>query len=315
MPKRKTLEEFIKQAKQVHGNKYGYSKVIYVNNHTKVCIICAEHGEFWQKPSDHLKGCGCPKCKGVSKLTKEEFIEKATSVHGNKYDYSKVEYVNNKTKVCIICPKHGEFWQKPNCHLSGDRCPKCSKYRNSYTTETWVQKAKEIHEDKYDYSKVNYLNAYTKVCIICPIHGEFWQTPLNHIFSQTICPKCSKIYPHSRLENKVFKFLLETYPNFDITREKKFEWLKNKTYLPLDFYIEGTNIAVEVQGEQHFKPISRFGGKKGFEERQFLDNLKKKLCEKHGITLLYISSKKKSTINFKKELKKKIDEATNTTKN
>ena len=130
MPKKKTREEFIKETTEKHGDKYDYSKVDYVNNYTKICIICPEHGEFLQTPSNHLSGQGCPKCKADKTrerliLSKEGFIKKARLVHGNKYDYSKVEYVNNRTKVCIICPEHGEFWQTPNHHLSGCGCPKC----------------------------------------------------------------------------------------------------------------------------------------------------------------------------------------------
>ena len=106
-------------------------------------------------------------------MLKEEFIEKARKVHGDEYDYSKVEYKNNKTKVCIICPKHGEFWQKPNSHLSsGQGCPKCGG-TCKIETEEWVKRAKKIHGDKYDYSLVNYKNYITKVKILCPKHGEF----------------------------------------------------------------------------------------------------------------------------------------------
>jgi len=123
---RKTTEQFIEEARQVHGDKYDYSKVEYVNSATKVCIVCPEHGEFWQRAGEHLKGKGCIKCAKHYKPTTEEFIEKARKAHGDKYDYSKVEYVNNKTKVCIICPEHGEFWQKPNNHLSGQGCPFCA---------------------------------------------------------------------------------------------------------------------------------------------------------------------------------------------
>ena len=186
--------DIIKRFINIHGNKYDYSKCEYTNFNTKVCIICPEHGEFWQTPGNHLKGQDCPKC-GSNKLMKNiemereenslSFPEKAKNTHGNKYDYSKVEYVNNRTKVCIICPEHGEFWQTPSSHLLGQGCPKCGIEKNiknkRKTNEWFVHKAREVHGDRYDYSKVNYVNNHTKVCIICPEHGEFWQTPMNHL--------------------------------------------------------------------------------------------------------------------------------------
>ena len=182
-------QEFIEKAKKIHGDKYDYSKVEYVNSHTKVCIICPEHGEFWQAPRHHLKGSGCPNCAGKIRLTTEEFIRRAKEVHGNRYDYSKVKYVNTRRKVCIICPKHGEFWQIPLHHLKGSGCPNCAgKIR--LTTEEFIRKAKEVHGDRYDYSKVEYINALKKVCIICPKHGEFWQTASEHLRGQG-CPKCA----------------------------------------------------------------------------------------------------------------------------
>ena len=104
-------EDFIKKAKAVHGDRYDYSKVQYVHNKTEVCIICREHGEFWQKPKNHLSGYGCPICSGRKKMRTSDFIKKARSVHGEKYDYSKADYKGNTEKVCIICPEHGEFWQ------------------------------------------------------------------------------------------------------------------------------------------------------------------------------------------------------------
>ena len=191
--KNKTNEEFIKEAKKVHGDKYDYSKVEYVNNKTKVCIICPKHGEFWQTPKNHLNGQGCIKCSyklraEKNQLTTEEFIEKARQIHGNKYDYSKVKYVNNKAKVCIICPEHGEFWQTANMHLQGNGCKICGGNKKK-TIEEFIKEAREIHEDKYDYSKVEYVNAYTSVCIICPKHGEFWQTPNGHLKGSG-CKKC-----------------------------------------------------------------------------------------------------------------------------
>jgi very-short-patch-repair endonuclease len=127
---RDTLEQFIEKARKIHGDKYDYSKVEYVNQMTKVCIICPEHGEFWQRPSNHLHGDGCPECSIVSRAKQrtssiEHFIENAKRIHGDKYDYSKTEYIDCHTKVCIICPVHGEFWQSPDGHLQGHGCSKC----------------------------------------------------------------------------------------------------------------------------------------------------------------------------------------------
>ena len=120
-----TQDEFIERAVAVHGNKYDYSKVIYAGTKKKVCIICPEHGEFWQKPYAHLAGQGCPKCANNQKIDKEEFIRRAREIHGDKYDYSKVDYKNNYTKVVITCPEHGDFKQFPHSHLQGNGCQKC----------------------------------------------------------------------------------------------------------------------------------------------------------------------------------------------
>ena len=204
MPKIMNTEQFIERAIKVHGDKYDYSKVKYVNSRTKVCINCPKHGEFWQTPNNHLSGNGCPSCaSGIQKDTKW-FIEKARRVHGDKYDYSKVEYADAFTKVCIICPKHGEFWQSPTNHTHKTHprgCPKCNGGLKA-TKDEFIKKARKVHEDKYDYSKVEYFNASTKVCIVCPKHGEFWQTPNAHLHGNR-CPKCwSEIKPSTLLSNK-----------------------------------------------------------------------------------------------------------------
>ena len=128
------------------------------------------------------------------KLTTEEFIEKAKLIHGNKFDYSKVEYVNTSEKVCIICPKHGEFWQRPNDHLSGYGCKKCATENNKkchiFTLSEVISMAKKVHGEKYDYSQSVYFGMNEKMYIICPIHGGFWQTPANHIHGGKGCKKC-----------------------------------------------------------------------------------------------------------------------------
>ena len=275
------LSEFIKKAKDLHKDKYDYSKVDYVNDRTKVCIICPEdgHGEFWQTPNAHTNGAGCPKCSSNYAPTTEEWIASARKVHGDKYDYSKVKYVNSVTKVCIICPEHGTFLQGPSQHLSGKGCSKCS---NNYspTKEEWITYAREVHGNKYDYSKVEYVNALTKVCIICPEHGEFWQGPHSHTKGQG-CPKCNL----SHLERCVMNYLDEKKITYDY--QTRFKWLGRQS---LDFYLPDYNVGIECQGEQHFFPVERFGGDKGLNKCKKRDKLKFKKCQKNGIKVLYYSN-------------------------
>ncbi len=129
----------------------------------------------------------------AKQLTTEEFIARAKAVHGDRYDYSKVEYVNNSTPVLIICPEHGVFEQRPNNHFNGNGCPKCARaaqsVRQAMSQDVWIERAKRIHHNKFDYSGVVYINNHTPIKIICPIHGEFFQTPANHIIGQG-CPTC-----------------------------------------------------------------------------------------------------------------------------
>lgn len=119
-------EIFIKRARVIHNNKYDYSKVEYKAVKDKVLIICPDHGEFSQTPDSHLNGQRCSKCSKVYRYNTSEWIEKANNVHGERYDYSEVVYVNNSTKICIICKEHGEFWQRPANHIKGKNCPKCT---------------------------------------------------------------------------------------------------------------------------------------------------------------------------------------------
>ena len=290
---RLSLSDFTKKAHEKHGDKYDYSKVKYENAITKVCIICTEpeHGEFWQLPSNHLSGQGCPKC-GVKNSSEkqtstiEEFIKKAKELHGDKYDYSKVKYENAITKVCIICtePEHGEFWQTPSSHLSGSGCPKCSLIDSANNRRSsksdFIKKANEVHGDKYDYSKVDYVNSVTKVCIICKEHGKFLQNPSNHAQGQG-CPKCNL----SHLERDVMNYLDEVGITYDY--QKRFDWLGRQS---LDFYLPDYNVGIECQGRQHFFPVEYFGGKEGLNECKKLDKHKFKKCQKNGIKVLYYSN-------------------------
>ena len=242
---RLTTEEFIIRANKIQGNKYDYSKVEYVDYMTKVCIICPEHGEFWQTPNKHLLGQGCPKCGNTKKLTLTEFIERSRKIHVDKYDYSKVKYINNGTKVCIICPDHGEFWQTPHNHLIGHGCPKCKNNKISAsetkTTEKFVLEARKVHGDKYDYSKTKYLSAKDKVCIICPEHGEFRQEASSHL-SGCGCPKCNHII--SKAEIEIAEYVRSLYDGEVITNCRNML----TEHKELDIYIPSLKVAFEYDG-------------------------------------------------------------------
>ena len=188
MPTLLTTEQFIYRARLKHGTLYDYSKVVYIDSKTKVIIICKIHGDFLQKPNNHLNGQKCGDCAPNKKKDTETFVEKAIVVHGDVYDYSKVIYVLSKEKVIIICYIHGDFEQRPNGHLAGDGCPDCAGNKHK-DTERFIRDAQAKHGIRYDYSKVDYHNWQVKVIIICKIHGEFTIRPCNHISGQG-CMQC-----------------------------------------------------------------------------------------------------------------------------
>ena len=180
--KKLTKEEFIERSRKIHGDLYDYSKVEYINSNTKIIISDPVHGDFKQTPHNHLRGRGCPE-RGInkSKLIKEEFIEKARKVHNDLYDYSKVVYTGTHNKVIIIDPIYGEYEQVAYYHLNGHGNPLRGNNKLRSSKEEFIKKANNIHNNFYDYSKVEYINTRSKVIIIDPIHGEFSQTPKNHL--------------------------------------------------------------------------------------------------------------------------------------
>lgn len=189
---RKTTEQFIEDARKIHGNKYDYSLVNYVDIHTKVKILCKIHGLFEQLPNNHLKS-NCPSCSNRKKKTTDSFIEECKLLHGDDYDYHKVNYINLKTKVIIICNTCGsEFEQTPNNHLCNEQgCGKC--VGKNLTTEEYIIRAKKAHGDRYDYSSTVYIDSTTKIDVICKMHGKFTVIPHDHLdkncFQCTCTPK------------------------------------------------------------------------------------------------------------------------------
>ena len=182
-----------KELKELHNNFYNYANSVYKSSKEYITIICPIHGPFEQTPSHHLKGIGCPKCGTertsiAQRSTTKKFIESAVNKLGQKYDYSKVTYVDRKTEVIIVCKIHGPFKQSPRDHLSGCPCPECSK-RVIKTTESFIKEAEEKHNNLYTYANAVYIKDLKKLEITCTIHGSFWQSPNNHLKGAG-CPDC-----------------------------------------------------------------------------------------------------------------------------
>lgn len=274
-------EKFIEKSKIIHCNKYDYSLVNYKNNKTKVEIICKEHGIFKQKPNDHLNNHGCPYCVGLKRYTNNNFIKKSKEIHSNKYDYSLVNYKNARTKVKIICPKHGIFEQMPYSHLKGYGCVICGKDNLRLTNNDFIKKSKEIHDNKYDYSLINYNNNKTKIKIICPFHGVFNQEPQIHLNGGG-CPVCNE----SKGEKQIRMILKNNNIKFQI--QKTFKMCKFKYRLRFDFYLPDNNLCIEYDGRHHFEQCEYFGGYNGYKIQQKRDQIKNEYCKNNNINLLRI---------------------------
>ena len=187
-------EEFVKKAKIKHGNKFNYDSVIYLNSHTKIQIGCSEHGLFSMLPSNHLKGQGCPTCRGYKKTTKSVIAE-FKSVHGDTYDYHNADFIDTKSDLNIICSVHGVFQQTYDNHFRNKQgCPTCAVLKRTLkltsNNRDFIEKAISIHGDNFIYDNVIYKKAKEKVDIFCSTCSKvFAMTPNNHLRGQG-CPYC-----------------------------------------------------------------------------------------------------------------------------
>jgi len=201
-----TLEE---RFNRIHKNKYDYSKAIYINARTNITIVCKTHGDFTNTPDNHLKGHGCSKCghaiskkkqtlrlrkNGNKTLSKSEIIENLKITHNNKYDYSISNILSFESDIEYICPNHGIMKQSLRRHFNGKECYKCANDTNGLkkrsNADVVIKKAREVHGDKYDYSKVKYTKMTEKCTIICDCGNEFEQLFSSHLNGRG-CPKCS----------------------------------------------------------------------------------------------------------------------------
>lgn len=192
-------QDFINKSIKVHGDKYSYDKYEYINSRTKVIITCNIHGDFEQMPHQHLLGKGCSLCGKIAMANKfrkplQNFIDEASRLHNNAYDYTHVVYKNNNIKINIGCKIHGQFYQTPRDHLSGQGCKKCGLLRmaknNTTSLEEFKSKAIEVHANKYSYENVEFNTLSDKVNITCSEHGSFMQNAASHLIGHG-CTKCA----------------------------------------------------------------------------------------------------------------------------
>lgn len=285
------LEDFIIKANKIHNNKYDYSHITNFEGYTskKLKIVCPIHGEFEQSYSSHIhKKRGCPKCSGKAKLTLEDFIIRANVKHNYKYNYDKVSITKAHEKVTIICPEHGEFQQTASNHLYGQGCPICANMQmrkeRQWDKNQFIAEATSIHNNYYDYSKVDYINQNTKVIIVCPEHGEFEQLPSAHLRMQG-CPKCKCSHGESQivtyLDSNTIKYIKEYKIPAPLT-------LKETGFCRVDFYIPELNAIIEFNGIQHYRSHHYFGGNEQFIKQQERDQYVREYCKNNCLKLLEI---------------------------
>jgi hypothetical protein len=253
MVRRLTTEEVIQNFKNIHGDRYNYSNIEYINNSTKVTIICSKHGSFQQSPASHLRGNGCSECSGKKPHTTKEVVETFKKMYGDKYDYYMTDYKGALVKFKVLCKTHGVFETLYNNMLRGWACPECTSYRKNIE-QSFLKEAKEVHGDEYDYSKVVYKNCGTNVEILCKTHGSFFQQPRNHMRGAR-CQKCER-FTTSKIARNWLKTL--NLPNLRTFDSPLGEFIIPETRWRVDGYDETTNTIYEFHGDYwHAHPSNK----------------------------------------------------------
>jgi hypothetical protein len=262
-------ETFIEKSIAVHGEKYIYDKVDFIDLTTKVIIGCKIHGDFKISPKCHINSKqGCKKC-GYIKANKKElrskkYIDKVQKKWLDKYDYTKTIYTNKETQIIYSCKKHGEQLQNPIQHLKNG-CQYCSgRGITKYNTETFVQRAVQVHGKKYQYEKLSLNNVNDYIIITCPIHGDFSQLAKNHINDKNGCPKCAAEIQVSSKENEILEYIKQYYHD-DIVQS-------SRDILPygleIDIYLPKLQFGIEFHGN-FFHTESKVGKTKHLKKADF----------------------------------------------
>lgn len=285
--------EWARRAKSVHGDKYDYTLVKYTRSRDKVTIVCPSHGPFLQEAGKHLRGSGCPACgrakagrkPGQARAStrpsrRDAFIARAKSVHGDKYGYDGIVYVNSKAPVHgIACPAHGPFSQLVTNHLNGGGCPACGEARRRESAAIspleWASRFEAVHGDKYDYGLVPpHVRAARPIDIVCKEHGVFSQAPYVHAAGHG-CPRCA--HQVSRPEGELYAYLLGVLPKGTVVRRNVRDVIGPHE---LDLFVPEYRLAIEFNGtywHSHAKkPDERYHQKKAL------------ACARAGVKLVHV---------------------------
>lgn len=297
-----TTERFIVAANQVHGDRYLYNQSVYVDKHTPIRIICAIHGEFEMTMHSHVhRKCGCKQCgddqKRQSIYTIDQLVEAANIIHNNKYDYSQVAFEHNtsmKTKVNIVCPHHGVFKQTLSSHIYNKRgCPSCGyenatdKRQRTLTkkVDQFINDARKIHGEVYDYAEATYVNSHTKLYIRCLQHGPFAVTPIKHLYDKQGCPVCGL----SKGELAIHQWLVSHNIQFNSQHAYTGCTGESGRALPFDFWIPTLNLLIEYDGEHHYRSIRYSDASSSdYVQQRVRDEIKTRYAQQNHITLLRI---------------------------
>lgn len=294
LKRRSNTDKFISSFKKIYGDKLDLSKFFYTKSNQKSTVICKIHGEFQASPNNLLNGRGCPICGNISKKVKQTmseqvFTERIKSCYGDsiKFDFS--DYSNNCNKMSFKCSMHGEFQAIPLNVLRGHGCPTCGKekYKKSRTLKfksVVLERFRNTHGDTYVYDENTYESPRKKMKIICPKHGNFWQTPMNHWRGQG-CPICKE----SKLEMELSKALADN--GIEFIRQKP---LGRQS---IDFYIPKCKLNIECQGEQHFK--KKFDDKYDFKKCLERDIKKNRILRENKERLIYFTKENLLPKNLK----------------
>ena len=263
-------------------------ELIYYNDPDDVSVKCKNCGKIRVTTSNNILRYGCKHCSMLKvgetlKYTTEQFIEKAKNIHGDRYDYSKVNYINNKTEVIIICPEHGEFSQVASKHLSGQGCPKCSG--KNWTRDDFIKYSSKIHNNYYSYNNLIWNGFTNPVTITCPKHGDFNQNAYVHLRVRCGCPKCNQSHGEVEVTNCLESLKLEYIYQHYIKNP-----YRESSNFCIDFLfkIKDRTYIIEYNGRQHYEPVEKFVGEDQFLKQQQRDSDLRKYCAENNINLLEI---------------------------